>query len=1110
MMKISVMGAIMSGQKAKFRYRLGVDVGVASLGLAILDLDNTTNTGNGSASGSATGEAGFKIVGGSVVTWPLPTGAEERRLKRAMRRNIERKERRLDRLSDLLAAHEIGTVRKQMPKDILDQSPIKIRAKATHQRVELAELARAILHLAKHRGSSAFREDDIKDENEARQTALGMDNLRREMAAKGFKTYGQYLRWREKQDMPTRINPNKMADAKDGYAFYPSREMLQEEFGLIWDRQARCSPTVLTNALKKQVEDELFFQRAITTPPPGDCPYTEGEKRLARASRLFQMRRIYEDANHLRFSGRQGQVIPYGKAERDKIVARLMAGEDLGINDLKTTIGQKTSIRVSVEDVKAKKGIDGYPFDRRLGAIDVLGAHWRNADPDTQDQILDILNTEHDQNAAKAALADLMDGDVDAAQRALKTSLPSGWGHMGLTATVKVLDQLKADVIPVILAIEQAGLVHVSTATGDVRGRLPYYGEILVGYTVPPMWVSRYRLETDRPPHTDPLEQKFGRIPNPVVHQALRVIQKAVNAVIKKYGLPESIHIELARDLNKSAEAREEIERRNEKNRKASDKAAEDIRAIGETVNRLNIQKYKLWKEQAGLCLYTGEALALVDLFNGTSNVDHILPRSKTFDDALSNKVICTRAANADKGNKAPYAAFADNSNYDWAAIMRRVEKLSSAKRWRFDANAMQQFEDQDRFRARYGTDNAYIARITRQYLTCLYREPHHVVAVSSHIVGLLRGKWGLHGILGSKSNGKKARDDHRHHFVDALVTACATRAMVGRIQHEAARTERDGLETFVDTIAPPFGTAKMFFNAAREATLERVSLSRKPDHATTGQLHEDTLLGIVDGPDAKGFYVCRKRKKLTDYDTLAALEKSSLKDTLPDLAEIEEAKASLDDIRRSIRHHSVQAEEDLETQRRADIAAGKKGKKVSDRAIYSKALTLHENANGKLSFTLFEKNKLVNIRRAKDGNRPTGGYISGRNHHMDFYVDAKGKIRWQLINMIEANDKNFVPDSARPGHQLLWSAHKEDLLLIDNPDAPEQRIRVIVAKISEGKLGVVPEADARESKDRIMWEKGLLFFTTRSAQRIVTDALGDITWHFPALPKSGKQAPPS
>ena len=122
----------MASEKAPFRYRLGIDVGVASLGIAILALEDGVDVD--------AGEPDFRIVGGSVRTYPIPEGAAERREKRGMRRNIARRERRLDRLADLLTTHGVGYRRDEAPKDILDHSPIKARAQASRERVELATI----------------------------------------------------------------------------------------------------------------------------------------------------------------------------------------------------------------------------------------------------------------------------------------------------------------------------------------------------------------------------------------------------------------------------------------------------------------------------------------------------------------------------------------------------------------------------------------------------------------------------------------------------------------------------------------------------------------------------------------------------------------------------------------------------------------------------------------------------------------------------------------------------------------------------------------------------------------------------------------------------------
>jgi len=79
-------------------------------------------------------------------------------------------------------------------------------------------------------------------------------------------------------------------------------------------------------------------------------------------------------------------------------------------------------------------------------------------------------------------------------------------------------------------------------------------------------------------------------------------------------GLPESVHIELSRDLNKSTEARDEISWEIKKNQDETERAAEKLVEIDVPVNRLNLQKYKLWQEQGCVCAYTLKCLNLETL----------------------------------------------------------------------------------------------------------------------------------------------------------------------------------------------------------------------------------------------------------------------------------------------------------------------------------------------------------------------------------------------------------------------------------------------------------------------------------------------------------------
>ena len=154
-------------------------------------------------------------------------------------------------------------------------------------------------------------------------------------------------------------------------------------------------------------------------------------------------------------------------------------------------------------------------------------------------------------------------------------------------------------------------------------------------------------------------------------------------------------------------------------------------------------RKLRLWEEQgkpqALLCPYTGRQLSFGMVVSSHTEVDHILPFSRTLDDSPANKVVCLAGANKDKGDRSPYEAFGHNPpGYDYDAILSRAAALPDNKRWRFDPDAMQQFESEDRFLDRQLNEPRYLSRTACKYLAHLYDEKtegnRRVRAIPVHI----------------------------------------------------------------------------------------------------------------------------------------------------------------------------------------------------------------------------------------------------------------------------------------------------------------------------------------------------------------------------------------
>src|SRR5699024_5167133 len=62
-------------------------------------------------------------------------------------------------------------------------------------------------------------------------------------------------------------------------------------------------------------------------------------------------------------------------------------------------------------------------------------------------------------------------------------------------------------------------------------------------------------------------------IMNPVVIRSLSQTRKVINSIIKRYGSPTEIYIEMAREMGRHYNERKEIEKQYNKNRSMNDKA---------------------------------------------------------------------------------------------------------------------------------------------------------------------------------------------------------------------------------------------------------------------------------------------------------------------------------------------------------------------------------------------------------------------------------------------------------------------------------------------------------------------------------------------------------
>ena len=215
-----------------------------------------------------------------------------------------------------------------------------------------------------------------------------------------------------------------------------------------------------------------------------------------------------------------------------------------------------------------------------------------------------------------------------------------------------------------------------------------------------------------------------------------------IRAICREFGfLPGRVHVELLREVGKSGEERNRISRgleRRTKEKEAARKAvAQLLGKSPETVSAGEVQRYELWRQQDGKCAYYmlwrhaggerayGDAMPqgsippawLADGVNAVQ-VDHILPRSRTFDNSFHNLCLCCHAANQAKGGRTSWEWLGAAQPQAWHDFEQWVQSLplKGLKKRNYllrDLNA----EVQGRFHARNLTDSGYVARLTLRWL---------------------------------------------------------------------------------------------------------------------------------------------------------------------------------------------------------------------------------------------------------------------------------------------------------------------------------------------------------------------------------------------------------
>lgn len=836
------------------KYTLGLDLGIASVGWAVINLDMLRI--------EDLGVRAFPAAENPKNQSPL---AEPRRLARSARRRLRRRAGRLRSIRQLYV--RVGLVSDAEMSALFiaisgTPSPWELRAKGLDELLTGPELARALYHIANRRGFKSSRRLADKD-TEAGRVLGAIEATRAAMTQGAYRTAGEMLygdpRFQpEAEGNGTRdLHQPCRRNSKDSYVNSVDRDTLENEVGILLARQRLLGSSHATTQFEAEFLELFTRQRPFATGDAilakvGKCTFEPTQLRAPRNAYTTERFNLLCDINNKLGWFDAGQKVRATDEQRRVI-------EELAYNDCDVTYAKvrkalalPDTARFTALTYRDKTGNDstacektgrfcqlkGYKAIRDMaktvGLWDEVATH-----PEWMDSLAFALTFYKNEGEIRQCLAEECVPRCLADEAANSPGF-AGVSHLSLAAMRKVIPHLERGLV-YSDACAAAGYDHSASATGAKFQKLPVEG--------------------------------LSEIRNPVVLRALSQARKVVNAVIDRYGSPCQIHIELAREVGKSAEKRGEIERSIKDNELANkQRDALFAEAFGQAPHNYDERlKWRLYREQQCKCAYSLRDIDINSLLlPGYLQIDHIVPYSRSFDDSIANKVLVLCSENQRKGSKTPFEYFgSDDARWSlfvaWAKDTvrdhKKLDKLISQTP--FD------LEKQD-WIPRNLVDTQYVARFLTSYIRGNLRFSDEnvklpMVCVSGRITSLMRGFWGL---------SKVREDNDLHHAMDAVVVAAIDQRTIGLVTRycQARETWRwKAGDTYVDQETGEVVDFKYSFplpwKGFRDEVNARLSddpasaiaairlpaysdglavnpviISRMPQRGVTGPIHKETI----------------------------------------------------------------------------------------------------------------------------------------------------------------------------------------------------------------------------------------------------------------------------
>ena len=772
----------------KRQYRFAFDIGIGSCGWAVVSENETGN--------KRIEDAGSRIFDSGEKADGKDRKSQERRGFRGVRRVLRRRKHRKELLKNyiryiqFMSDYEIRCACESPADKVL-----LTKVKGLDEKLSKAELLQALLHACNHRGYKDFYEVTETDEAESQEeedekiNQAAADRLDRSFEESHCRTISEYIcRYctipgTDRIDYRNRFykNENRMIIR---------RKHVENEVCTILKKQREWYPELTDQKIEK-IMGVIFSQRDFEDGPGdasdkyrrytgfleslGYCRFYPEERRGFRNTALGD---VYAAINAL--SQYRYVHTDTGEAKLTQEAATKMVSYILKQGSLTRTQAAKLLKPLGIA-IYGSKDVDktlakSFRFLKEMKKIaEKCQVSWKSLLSET-----DLTEYEEGKTSLLNQLGTVcsMYQTPHRKEEELK-KLHAKWEHVHLPpAFWNALKRHKFNGTSSVSYHHMADAIE-AFLKGDIYGNFQWNKQKQLD--------EKQESQRERLLSAKVLMQDEDVKDNPVVLRSINETRKVLNCLIRLYGSPAEIHVEVADDVARSYLERKRIQKMQRDHEKTRDaikkKIAEILHCAESEVKGIQIERYKLYMEQEGKCLYSGRELDLemvLDTQSHAYEVDHIIPYSLILDNTLANKALVCGNENQAKGQQTPLMYLKGEKKEAFIERVKAEKKRASHpisnKKYDYLMLATLYGKEAKEILTGWKSRNINDTRYITKYVVGLIKnhlqfagEKARVFGIRGHITSRFRKEW-----LGKNTWGsaEKCRTNYLNHAADAIVLA--------------------------------------------------------------------------------------------------------------------------------------------------------------------------------------------------------------------------------------------------------------------------------------------------------------------------------------------------